>query len=338
MSLDHLREQYPLARQWGEPTVFVETTSVSGVEIHVAGIFVQNADGAAATGSAGDLVGFPLSRAYFELLERTAILAMSGTKDIALAVKNASGVERERVGPEVVEPTSDDPGRWRYSRSNGVAVGSSWHEACARAEWELVERDRILRSWYGEGSLVRTELLPASVPPPLNEVYSFEARLFEDSAHSNVAVAGVFAFPRREDAPLLYGFGARPMAKGAMAVAAGECMQRLGFLWGESIPCDRPVPSPTADFHQEFFLWPGAADRLRGWLEGEHKELGVELAGRASTPNQERRFVDMTPPELSSRLFVAKALADGEIPLVFGDGHPAVVGQLPDLLRVHPVS
>jgi hypothetical protein len=185
---------------------------------------------------------------------------------------------------------------------------------------------------------VRAELPAASLPAQLGTVYFFEAYLFPNSDDSDVEVAGVFAFPKREDAPLLYGFGARPSSQDALAVALGECIQRLGFLWGETIPFERPDLSPTPDFHQEFFLWPGAHGALHIWLRGCHTELGVELRRSEVAPKSERRFVDMTPPELSSKLFVAKALAENEMPLVFGDGHPAVVGALPKGLRVHPVS
>jgi hypothetical protein len=337
MLLEQLREHYPLAQRWGEPTVFVETTCVSGVRIHVAGLSARCDAGETAIGSAGDLLESPLRRAYFELLERASTVTMFETKGTYLATRSASGVGRERVGMGAIVPTTRDPDRWRYARSNGVAAGSSWHEACARAEWELVERDRILRSWYGELPPIRVELPRATVPSALNTVYSFEAYLFGDSASSNVEVAGVFGFPRRPDAPLLYGFGARPSVQRAVAVAAGECVQRLGFLWGEAIPSQAPIPSPTPDFHQDFFLWPSAHDRLHRWLGGEHLECDLEFVGSEPARKAERRFVDMTPPELTSRLFVAKAVPDGEIPLVFGDGHPDLAGQSPDALRIHPI-
>jgi hypothetical protein len=338
MSLDRLRERYPLDARWGEPTVFVETTDVAGVQIHVAGIYVRDQQGDVATGSAGDLVESPLDRAYFELLERASILAMSGVQVRRLPTRSASGLQREHVDMDLVAPANVDSARWRYSKSNGVAVAQTWDEACSRAQWELIERDRILRSWYGELVPVRAVLPPGLLPTELCTVYSFEAYLFPDPNDSDVDVAGVFAFPKRDDAPLLYGFGARPSSRHALVVALGECIQRLGFLWGEDIPVEQPDRSPTPDFHQEFFLWRGSHDGLRDWLKGRHKELGVELHRSKTAPGRERRFVDLTPPELSLKLFVAKALAESEIPLVFGDGHPAVAGELPDNLRVHPVS
>jgi hypothetical protein len=137
---------------------------------------------------------------------------------------------------------------------------------------------------------------------------------------------------------MLCGFGARPTRERALAVAASECIQRLGFLWGEEIPIRCPDFSPTPDFHQEFFLWPSARERLHRWLAGEHREVGLAFIESGSALNRERQFVDMTPPELAPRLFVAKAVPDREISLVFGDGHPAVTGQMPEGLRIHPIS
>jgi hypothetical protein len=50
-----------------------------------------------------------------------------------------------------------------------------------------------------------------------------------------------------------------------------------------------------------------------------------------------RRFVDMTPRELSGRLAIAKALPEGELQLVFGEGHPDIEGRMPEELRIHPI-
>jgi hypothetical protein len=47
--------------------------------------------------------------------------------------------------------------------------------------------------------------------------------------------------------------------------------------------------------------------------------------------------VDLTPPELASALFVAKALPEKEVPLVFGEGGPGVLQAIPRSLRVHPL-
>jgi hypothetical protein len=53
---------------------------------------------------------------------------------------------------------------------------------------------------------------------------------------------------------------------------------------------------------------------------------------------ESRLFVDITPPELRTRIFVAKAVPRGELPLVFGRGHPNIASRLPETLAVHPIS
>jgi hypothetical protein len=337
MFLDELRKRYPLARRWGEPTVFSDTVSVCGIGIHLAGLCVSSDDGGSVTGSAGDLFESPVERAYFELLERTSVVALSTSDGSDVPIRTADGERLEAIGHDVVAPKSGEPDRWRYARSNGVAAGLSWRGACARAEWELVERDCILRSWYGENSPVRTALPAKAVPQALDEVYSIEAYLFGSAVQSRVEVAGVFGFPKRGDAPMLYGFGARPAREPALLAAANECIQRLGFLWGEAIPSREPHLSPTAEFHQDFFMWPPAHDRIRRWLAGEHRLLVPDFAESTPAQRAERRFVDLTPLELRSKFFVAKALPDGEVPLVFGDGGPGALARLPAPLRIHPI-
>ena len=51
-------------------------------------------------------------------------------------------------------------------------------------------------------------------------------------------------------------FGARCEVHEAVAAATCECLQRLGFLWGEAIPQDLPAFAPTPDLHQEYYLHP----------------------------------------------------------------------------------
>jgi YcaO cyclodehydratase, ATP-ad Mg2+-binding len=337
MSLPQLRERYPLPEQWEEPTLFLETTTVGVIDIHVAGICARNRAGDIATGSAGDLLESPLNRAYFELLERASIITMWSTMGTILPTRSAIGAPTAHVPRDVIAPTSCDHDRWAHARSNGVAAGRTWQEACNRAEWELVERDRVLRSWYGELGCSPLEIPRAMVPPALYSLYWFEAYVFGESEASNVQVAGVFGFPKHDDAPMLYGFGARPQLDQALTVAASECIQRLGFLWGEEIPSVQPVFSATPDFHQEFFLWPGAHERLHRWLAGEHRQLAQAIVGSVPVVRCDRRFLDMTPAELTTKLFVAKAIPAGEMLLVFGDGHPDLHG-LPDDLRIHPIS
>src|SRR5262245_6870749 len=71
---DALKQAYPLPVHWSRIQLFAETTCVNGVPIEVMGMSAENASGQSAHGSAGNVGGSPVQRAYFELLERAAIV------------------------------------------------------------------------------------------------------------------------------------------------------------------------------------------------------------------------------------------------------------------------
>jgi hypothetical protein len=204
-----------------------------------------------------------------------------------------------------------------------VAAGPDWEHACGAAELELIERDRVLAAWYGE---TRPVPLPEEDGDagrgPLSPV-AFQAYEFPSARDAGTPpVAGVFAFPATSAAPLAYGFGAGATIGAALRRAWSELHQRLGFLWGEEIPCQVPPPAPSVDFHQETYLCPASHDRLRAWLAGEHTRFGPCLARPAQPVGRTagRRYVDLTPPGGLAGLHIVKALPDAEIPLVFGHG------------------
>ena len=82
-------------------------------------------------------------------------------------------------------PESDAPERWRYARSNGVALHADWSTACRRARWELAERDRVIRSWHGE---IRPERLAIDVgTAPLGRAKSYDWRAYSFPEHDPLA-------------------------------------------------------------------------------------------------------------------------------------------------------
>jgi len=334
-SLDELRRSHPFVSDWGELDIHAELVSVDEVTIHLAGIAAWGPDGEVFTGSAASLETSPIDRAYFELLERGSILAMGRERQRNWPLKDQDGAVRGRSCPDSLAPSSPDPQRWRYARSNGVALAASWEEACTRALWELVERDRVLRSWYGEFAPRRIDLPTNTMPFGLARSYEFEAYEFDAECEPFVHVAALFGFPRQSSAPMLYAFAGRDTIGGALAAAARECLQRLGFLWGEEIPSVAPAFSPSPEYHQEFFLQRAAHSRLRRWLAGDHKRADPNL--RTTWVACGRLFADITPVQLRPALFVAKAMPNGELPLVFGVGHPSLP-DLPEQLCVHPIA
>lgn len=334
LELDDLTARFPLPAAVGVES-FSETVLVSGVPIHLAG-FAAEIDGECITGSAAEFGSPPVLRAYMELVERLSVLVAMRRKDTPATLRDAEGSRVGLAPASHVFPESPDASRWRWARSNGVAVAATWKEAAMRARWELIERDRILRSFYGEIEPRRVPAPPGATPKGLQELYRFRAYMF-DSPCSEDHVAMLVGFPRQND-PLVYGFGCRSSGGAAVEVASAECVQRLGFLAGEPLPDASPARAPTPDFHQEHYLYPRNHDRLRRWLRGEHARHRGCLDPSLPRAPDEPRFVDLTPRELQGRAFVVRAVARGHVPLAFGVGHPLLGSNAPDAVAVHPVA
>jgi ribosomal protein S12 methylthiotransferase accessory factor YcaO len=321
--LRQLLARYPLPPSWRTPELFSDVTTVAGVRVHAVGCCSEHPSGASVTGSAASLAGPDTARAYFELLERSAVMDAI-RRDAVHAVRLRDGTWGGRLSAAEIFPQSPEPEVWRYARSNGVALGLDHAEACTRAEWELIERDRILRSWHGETrpAAVQEPLAVAALPPALVEVYEFRACLFppgdDDCAPDGAAVAGVFGFPRQERAPLIFGFGARAGAGDALGAAGRECIQRLAFLWGEDIPAGDPPFAPTAEFHQEYFLQPRRHQTLQHWLSHGRHDAARPVPRAPLASARGRGFADLTPAALRGKIAIVKALPRAELPLCFG--------------------
>ena len=339
IDLDRLQREFPLSEQWERPSVIRHVTQAGDTQIQLAGLSTVDRAGQYVCGSAGQLTGSPLARAYYELIERTAVIEAMGQVHKAFEIRD---LQCEIVGNACngdIFLQSPDEKHWRYARSNGVAVGVDWEDATRRAGLELTERDRVLRSWYGEFTPQKVELSSGLVPRSLDQYYEFETYLFASAGAQCDAttVAGVFGFPRFDSAPLVFGFGARCEVNAALAAATCECLQRLGFLWGESIPQDLPVFAPTPDFHQEYYLHPPHQIQLRDWLRGDHAKFAGVLAD--GPPEQGATyFVDLTPEALQTKLVIVKALPASELPLTFGRGHPRLRRAPPEPLAIHPIA
>ncbi len=339
IDLNRLQRELPLSPQWERPSVIQHVPQIGDTQIHLAGLSTVDRAGQCVCGSAGQLAGSPLSRAYYELVERTAIIEAMGQAHKEFEIQDAQSEIVGALRNQEIFLQSSDEKHWRYARSNGVAVGLDWQDATRRAGLELTERDRILRSWYGEFIPQKVELYSGLMPRSLNQFYEFEIYLFAptSSLRESPTVAGIFGFPRQDTAPLVFGFGARHGLPEAFAAAACECIQRLGFLWGEAIPQDRPPFAPTPDFHQEYYLHPPHQIQLRAWLRGDHAKFAgvlIENSPKRVAPY----FVDLTPNTLRGRLVVVKALPANELQLTFGRGHPRLRRAPPEPLAIHPIA
>ncbi len=335
-----LLARYPLPPSWTKPELFTDVTAIVGVSVHAVGVCSEHASGDCVTGSAAGLGAPDASRAYFELLERAAVMdaiRRGAQHDLRLQ----DGTWCGRASAAELFPPSPEPELWRYAKSNGVALGFHHVDACARAEWELIERDRILRSWRGQTRplTLLDAIADAALPRELAEVYDFQACLFppgdSEYAPERTAVGGVFGFPRQATAPLIFGFGARPSPSSALAAAGRECLQRLAFLWGEEIPDADPPFAPTAEVHQEYFLQPRRHATLQQWLSrGRYNRASASRQAPARSRSA-RRFADLTPAALRGTIAIIKALPETELPLCFG--RAAWDGDFTSRTDFHPI-
>lgn len=311
----------PLWRPWTITERVDDDLEVDGLKLRRVGLTAEHADRWVATGAAVALDGSASERAWYELLERAALMEAIAVRGNAFAVRARDGRAHGLAAGGRVFGVSGDPARWQPARSNGVALGRDWADACERALLELAERDRILRSWHGLGP----SPVGVSLPPGLlatRRSYRWRSHRLPPTPGwgAGVEVAFVVGYPRVPHAPLVRGSAGARTFDVALSRAASECLQGLAFLWGEELPSVAPSPSPSPMFHLEHYLWPGAHEALRGWLECEPTEPLELDRRRAAQPD----FVDLTPAGAAG-FRVAKARCADALELRFGDA-PAPVG------------
>jgi hypothetical protein len=321
---------------WSTPELVEDVIVVDDLTIHRAGVAARAPDGQEICGSAADPAGPALARAWFELLERVSTVDALRDRASSYSLMNEEGRAIDRWSAADVFPESDEPARWRYARSNGVAIHVGWQAACRRALWELVERHRVIRAWHG--TIVPTRIDLDLDGTPLARVRTHEWRVcsFPDDElgafASGAHVVGVFGFPKDDGVPFVLGFAGRPERKDAIVAAIGEAVQLLAFLWGEPPPQELPShPGPM--LHLDRYQLRGAHALVRGWLDGAH----VRYRGGCPAPYRQGPvgFVDLTPSWLPDGLRVVKAVCREAAPLVFGESPFA--RHLPPALRFHPI-
>lgn len=330
-----------LPEPFAEPDVHVDRIEIARTDVHRAGLATRGPGGLEITGSAACAGepehedAAPARRATFELLERVATF---------------EAVSAGRPDRHGIFASSDAPDRYRPARSNGIALHGSLAEARERALLELAERDRVLRSWYGEtlpepvswtgAGGVAHALLALLADDGL---YDVEAHTFPDDgrcrASRDVEVVGVFAFPRSPGLPVAVGLAGRRTPAEAVTAATQEAVQNLAFLWGEPVPGDDVPPGPSALAQLEYWQAPARHPILRRWLSGAHARAPVDRRALASVtravPDAQVVLHDLTPA-WSDGFRVARVTCASAVPLVFGV--PPWAAHLPDELVVQPIS
>ena len=356
--LGHLQEKASrLPEGWSDPEVVEDTVVADGIELRRAGLSSTGPEGEELTGSAVEADTSPLARSYYELLERVSTLEQLRDRRASYELRTLDGEPMGACAADDVFLESDAPARWRYARSNGVALHTNWRNAALRAFCELAERDRVLRAWYGEILPRRLAFTPAATPLENAQSYEWLAYAFPEKVPSpgfshGVHVAGVFGFPTCAEAPLVMGYGGRLDPSEAVDAAVREAMQTLAFLWGEPLLEAPPHPAPTPMHHLEYFQCRRHHAILRSWLDGSHARYrerewdtgrartrsgsSRHVRGPAATSSPGISLVDLTPAWLGGGLRVAKAVCATAAPLAFGE--IPFTAHLPPELRVHPIA
>ncbi|XYH92914.1 YcaO-like family protein [Sorangium sp. So ce1128] len=320
---------------WEIVEAIEDELDVDGCRLRRAGFSAREPGGMEVTGSAAEVGGAPRDRAGFELLERASLIDAIRSDRRAWELCTASGSLVGTASGEALFPVGEENERWRFARSNGVAAGRGWVDACERAALELAERDRLLRSWRGEIRPRQVEI-PCGWPARPRS-YDFTAHAFASEGlwSDGIEVRAVIGWPRTADAPLLRGFGAARSSSEALERALRETLQGLAFLWGEEIPSAPPAPSASPLFHLDWYLLPDTHEVLRRWLAGGHARL-LARPSQAVTCSP-IAFVNVTSPAAPEGLSVVKAICGDAIPLRFGRGPAALWDHLPSDASVHPI-
>ncbi|MBY0371428.1 YcaO-like family protein [bacterium] len=297
--LQALREEVPLPEGWALGEVLERSLQRGPYVLQLAGLVAHQGDRLATHGSAACLEGRAMERAYFELLERISILE---------------------------QPSTPVQGSWALSKSNGVALGGSHARATQAALYELVERDRLLRSWRGETLPQRLDWVASGVFRELESEYAFEAYAFSSLSEEAVTV-GIFGWPRREGRCRIYGTAARGHLAAALHAAERECLQGYGFLSEEQALLEEPSFSPTPDYHQAYYLYPPNTQHLTDWLAGKRYH-----GSERKRSDWQVHFREITPQSLKGHVVVAQAVCTEAVSLYFGRRPEEPTGP------VHPFS
>ena len=209
-------------------------------------------------------------------------LALAGVRAIPTFDANERAARRDRSSRGVPEERSPRSVGSRRGRTGSRSTPNWPTRLHARAMPRLAERDRLLRAWRGD--IVPEEIELADAPLESSPRYEWRAYAFvaeKGSFAHELAVAGVFGFPKRRSDPLALGFAARSIDE-ARAAATREALQQLAFLWGSPIP-DAPSPGQDTNgvgFHLDTYQAAANRPRLRSWLDGAHRVYATRRAAR----------------------------------------------------------
>jgi hypothetical protein len=326
----------PLPEGWSLAERVDDVVVADGLAIRRVGLCATSEHGQAA-GSAADVGEDPTQRATFELVERIALAEALRRSGSAFRLRSSFGEELGEAPSEEVFPQSDAPHRWAFAKSSGVSLHVDWTSACEAAARELIERDRVLRAWMGQTLAIRVQDGVVSSILAAAPSYDWRAYLFPAPdapvIRPDVEVVGIFGFPKAQNMPLVFGYGAHSDRSEAALSARREAMQLLAFLSGEPIAEVAPEPLPVPMTHLETYQVRDRHSILVRWLDEGHGAHYRPLPTDAK--DDSLRYADLTPSWLAGHLRVAKAICPAALSLAFG--RSPLLAHFPPHLQIHPI-
>lgn len=330
-------ESLPSINQWKIDEAVQNHVTIEGLTLSFCGIQATHPTFGAIVGSATEVFGDPWDRAWYELVERISIVEAIKATPSQFITRDITGKSIGMLPFQQVFP-SPPPGEektWQPAKSNGIAIEQSWEKAATKAVWELAERHLILETWLG----IRQ---PQAIDSPsikhvhaLKNIFDVQCISF-GSVHANASEihsCGVFLFPKSEQVPLIFGFGAAPEQAWALAKAEAEALQRLSFLWGETIPTELPELAPNALYHQEYFLVPAMLPLVKKWLNGKFLNSNTKKPEEVLSV----QFVDLSS-YAPNGLYLARAIAHNSLPVMFGRYREKEFKTLEEERVIHPIA
>ena len=295
----NLLQKFPLPHRWEFQERVCDTIDICGRTFYRNGLLAASGNKMALGSVAGLQQREDL--AYYELLERLYLQEF---------------FQREEVPAE-------EQKYYFYAFSNGVAIHFNEDQALLGSRLELVERDRVLRSWYGQ-YIPKVSLYEGRTWNFLASSYDIYTVEFSNphDCLPEVHVRGLFCFPKSSSGALLFhSFGAALDSSGALLKAEKELAQRISFLWNEKVNENMPFV-PSSEYHQEFYLNDKNRPIVKNWLEGGHYRywpsyepfLGP-LAKEMVVDKKEISFEEKT-------YYLVKTSGGGRIKLYFGQRYP----------------
>lgn len=264
-----------------------EKKEILGLEFYISGVAVKVKDSFESFGSSCSMIADPLHLAGYECIERYIV--------------------QSKITPNLTSKYC------RFALSNGVAIHSSPEQAKENANFELLERNAILLSWYFDTPIKRISSIEKNIfPQSFTEEYDVYVCCF--SEESNHCVTGIFAFPQNNVNPLLYGFGCDKNLELSIAKSKKEFISRMGFLW-EEIADTANQDRKSGLYHQDFYLDSANHHHLRQWLNSKkypHPDFIKYKITKTS-------FTNLTPNHWKKKLHIFRAKSQNSIPLFFGE-------------------